>query len=154
MVLATPLLLQSGSVVFAIDSVSYGEIGSSSVSVFLPNFSQFPPSKPQADNLQGSLPDSFTHLKQLLEREGFEVRFQKPPQDGAYGLLDAKLKIVWIHPVVFDLGIAQPVLVHEAVHAAQACKGNGTVAPLNLDIEPPQQYPPIFFEISQLSSPY
>jgi hypothetical protein len=35
------------------------------------------------------------------------------------------------------LGIAQPTLVHEAVHAAQLCYGKTKVQALGLEIEPP-----------------
>lgn len=98
----------------------------------------------QADEAQVLLSEPFIQLQQHLERKGFEVRLQRPPLNGAYGLLEASSRTIWIHPVVFDLGIAQPVLVHEAVHAAQACAGNGTVAALNLGLDPPNNTRPFF----------
>jgi hypothetical protein len=37
---------------------------------------------------------------------------------------------------VFDLGIAEQTLIHEAVHAAQVCKGKGKLSLLGLEIDP------------------
>jgi hypothetical protein len=78
----------------------------------------------------------FQALKQQLEQAQFKVLLAPPPQRGAYGALNPKTRTIWIHPLSFDLGIAVPVLVHEAVHAAQTCKGRGNIAPLGLTLEP------------------
>ncbi len=78
----------------------------------------------------------FTNLQQQLTRLNFQVLIAPPPQRGAYGSLNPSSRTIWIHPLTFDLGIASPVLVHEAVHAVQTCKGNGQLAPLGLEIEP------------------
>lgn len=78
----------------------------------------------------------FTNLQQQLTELNFKVLIAPPPQQGAYGLLNARSRTIWIHPLTFDLGIASPVLVHEAVHAAQTCKGNGQLEALGLEIEP------------------
>ncbi len=86
---------------------------------------QVPPPDPQ-----------FVLLKRRLEAYQFKVLLAPPPQRGAYGLLNVKSRTIWIHPVSFDLAISAPVLVHEAVHAAQTCKGNGSLKPLGLDLEP------------------
>ncbi|WP_223343176.1 MULTISPECIES: hypothetical protein [unclassified Synechocystis] len=78
----------------------------------------------------------FTNLKQQLEAKKFRVLLSPPPQRGAYGLLNAQSRTIWIHPLTFELGIAVPVIVHEAVHAAQVCKGQGQLAPLGVTAEP------------------
>jgi hypothetical protein len=60
-------------------------------------------------------------LVQTLERSGFPVQWEQPPVWGTYGLLEVKERSIWINPVVFELGIARPTIVHEAVHAVQFC---------------------------------
>ena len=87
----------------------------------------------------------FNQLRQILENYGFEVRLELPPIQGAYGLLRHDSKTIWINPVVFDLGLAQPTLVHEAVHAAQSCAGEQNLQTLGLDIPPPKITKPFFF---------
>lgn len=79
---------------------------------------------------------SFEMLKKQLEQADFQVILDLPPQSGAYGLLKSDGKKIWINPVVFELGIAEQTLIHEAVHAAQVCKGKGKFALLGLDIDP------------------
>jgi hypothetical protein len=79
---------------------------------------------------------SFEMLKKQLEQANFQVILDLPPQRGAYGLLKSDSKKIWINPVVFELGIAEQTLIHEAVHAAQVCKGKGKFALLGLDIDP------------------
>lgn len=89
--------------------------------------------------LVGQVPiqeSSFEMLKKQLEQANFQVILELPPQRGAYGLLKADSKKIWINPVVFDLGIAEQTLVHEAVHAAQVCKGKGKLSLLGLEIDP------------------
>ncbi len=81
-------------------------------------------------------PPEFLELKNHLEKYGFEVIIELPPKRGAYGLLSVTDKKIWINPVVFDLQIANPTLVHESVHAAQLCAGKGKMQTLGLDIQP------------------
>ncbi|MDJ0795717.1 MAG: hypothetical protein QNJ51_02580 [Calothrix sp. MO_167.B12] len=81
-------------------------------------------------------PRQFLQLKNQLEKYGFEVIIKLPPRRGAYGLLQVANKKIWINPVVFDLHIANPTLVHESVHAAQLCAGKGKMKTLGLDIQP------------------
>ncbi|NEQ50904.1 MAG: hypothetical protein F6K11_12350 [Leptolyngbya sp. SIO3F4] len=79
----------------------------------------------------------FEQLQQTLEHHGFTVILDLPPQRGSYGLLQLSTRTIWINPVVFDLEIAVPTLVHEAVHAVQLCSGiDGNLAPLNLGLTP------------------
>ena len=101
----------------------------------------------------------FTRLKTQLEGYGFQVKiaippdFQLPNQQTdflrrrvrkPYGVMSAKSKSIWINPIVFELGNSNAVLVHEAVHAAQYCAGNGSIQTIGLDIEPIQQAQPFF----------
>lgn len=79
----------------------------------------------------------FYRLQETLEQYGFRVRLELPPEPGAYGLLNPSSQTIWINPVVFELGIARPTLVHEAVHAAQSCAGGNKLQILNLKITPP-----------------
>ncbi|MEO0948314.1 MAG: hypothetical protein AAFY11_09250, partial [Cyanobacteria bacterium J06641_5] len=44
---------------------------------------------------------------------------------------------IWINPVVFELGNAEAVLIHEAIHAAQLCAGRGELRALGLELPPP-----------------
>ncbi len=102
------------------------------ISVFL--ISQLPLADPQ-----------FHELKKQLERSGFQVIIEMPPKRGAYGLLEPSSKRIWINPVVFDLQIANPTLIHESVHAAQLCAGQGKMQALGLTIEPINYARPFFF---------
>ncbi len=93
--------------------------------------------------------EEFNRLEQLLINYNFVIRYELPPYENRrglkpYGLLDSKNKTIWINPVVFDLGNAKPTLIHEAVHASQTCAGNGSIALVNLAIEPPQITHPYF----------
>jgi hypothetical protein len=86
----------------------------------------------------------FDQLQQLLEQKGFEVRLEIPPGRGQYGALNLETRQIWINPVVFDLEIAIPTLVHEAVHAAQLCAGGDRLSLVALDVQPPAQARPFF----------
>ena len=102
---------------------------------------------------------NFAELKNKLQDYGFQVNIAIPPDTRLpkqqtdfqrrrlrkpYGLLNSADKAIWINPIVFELGIDNPVLIHEAVHAAQFCKGNGNLQALELDIEPIKQAQPYF----------
>lgn len=86
----------------------------------------------------------FLDLENRLEEAGFEVTFKLPPTRGAYGLLEEKSTTIWINPIVFELHIATQTLIHEAVHAAQVCKGKGKIRALGLDIQPINYARPFF----------
>lgn len=88
----------------------------------------------------------FLQLKNQLENYGFEVRLETSPVRGSYGLLQTESKKIWIDPLVFELGIAKPTLIHEAVHAAQYCAGKGKIQPLGLKISPPNIARPFFMQ--------
>jgi hypothetical protein len=100
----------------------------------------------------------FMDLKKQLESYGFQVKIAIPPelswsrQEGdlkpkfsrPYGLLHSQSKSIWINPITFELGISKAVLIHETIHAAQYCAGNGNIQAINLDLEPIPQALPYF----------
>ena len=76
-----------------------------------------------------ALPAPASDLAQLqrsLLRHGFTIDVQQPPGQ-AYGRFIPAERRLEISPLVRDLGISRPVLLHEAVHAAQSCP-NGTLS--------------------------
>ncbi len=81
----------------------------------------------------------FVAVQSALQRAGFAVKLTEPPQAGAYGLFRPATRTIWIHPVVFELGIAEQTIVHEATHAAQFCRGQGTLTALKLPYQAPAQ---------------
>ncbi|ELS02134.1 hypothetical protein Xen7305DRAFT_00018450 [Xenococcus sp. PCC 7305] len=100
-------------------------------------------------NLAYSNNSEFNRLEQILTGYGFIVKQEIPPKINnsglrPYGLMNSKTKTIWINPVVFELGNARSVLIHEAVHAAQTCAGKGQISLVNLDLEPPQFTRPYF----------
>lgn len=105
----------------------------------------------------------FTTLKNQLERLGFQVKIALPPLHNpqqkigynpalprAYGLLDSSKKIIWINPIVFDLQIATPTLIHESVHAAQVCAGEGKLTILGIETKPIDNARPFFLRYSDI----
>lgn len=93
----------------------------------------------------------FQILKKQLEAYKFQVVIQLEPKRGAYyGQLNVKKREIWINPIVFDLQIATPTLIHEAVHAAQVCKGKGQITTLDLDIEPLIYAQPFFMNYDDI----
>ena len=67
------------------------------------------------------IPANLAPLVDVLREVGYTVNFSNPPLVGAYGMTDARKKTIWLAPISVDMGIARQVLIHEAVHAAQAC---------------------------------
>ena len=75
------------------------------------------------------LPAPAADLEQLqrsLLRHGFTIDIRHPPGQ-AYGRFIPVEKRLEISPLVQELGITRPVLLHEAVHAAQSCP-DGTLS--------------------------
>jgi hypothetical protein len=91
-----------------------------------------------------SISIEFNELKKRLEDYNFVVKIESPPIRSTYGLLEVKTRTIWIEPLVFDLGIALPTLIHEATHAAQLCSGKGEIRALNLPFSPPNISRPFF----------
>ncbi|BAQ59870.1 hypothetical protein GM3708_276 [Geminocystis sp. NIES-3708] len=90
------------------------------------------------------LSPEFSELKQRLEKYNFTVKIESPSVRSTYGLLEIKTRTIYISPIVFDLGIALPTLIHEATHAAQLCGGKGEIRALNLPFSPPNVSRPFF----------
>ena len=67
-----------------------------------------------------AMADGLISLQQALLRHGFRIEVRQLP-GRAYGRFVPTQKLLEISPVVHELGIAQQVLLHEAVHAAQSC---------------------------------
>lgn len=78
-------------------------------------------------------------LVQSLDRFGFRIQIRQPSQAGLYGYFAPKQRLIVINPVVFELGIDEVTLVHEAVHAAQFCAGRTQLQLLGLPYDPPPQ---------------
>ena len=66
-------------------------------------------------------PADWLPLVKALQQAGYQVRFEKPPIQGAYGATNSRKKIIWVAPIAVDLGIGRQTLIHEAVHGAQGC---------------------------------
>ena len=65
-------------------------------------------------------------LYRALLRHGFTIEERQPPGN-AYGRFIPSERRLEISPLVRELGIARPVFLHEAVHAAQSCP-NGNLS--------------------------
>lgn len=114
------------------------------------DLSDSPSDSPSASldlDLYDEYPD-FERLLHVLEQANFVVKLELPPKRGNYGLFEIETRTIWINPVVFELGIAQHTLVHEAVHAAQLCGSHGEIGPLALGLEPPLVVQPYFMRYS------
>ena len=80
------------------------------------------------------LPEDLNSLRLSLSEAGYEVRIQKPPMEGAYGLVNKKSKTIWIAPIAKEMGVFRTTFIHESVHAAQACK-TGDFEPIGWNLE-------------------
>lgn len=84
-----------------------------------------------------SFPTDLLPLVQALEDVGYVVLFAQPPVAGAYGATNARQKKIWVAPISVDMGIVRQILIHEAVHAAQACP-TGTYEPIGWNVSLPR----------------
>ena len=98
---------------------------------------EFLEAKPVKENNSSSFPDNLVPLVNVLRDVGYQVYFSNPPIAGAYGATNARQKKVWVAPISVDMGIARQVLIHEAVHAAQACP-NGVYKPIGWNVSLPR----------------
>ncbi len=80
------------------------------------------------------LAEDLNSLRKSLFEAGYDVRIQKPPMEGAYGLVNIKKKTIWIAPIAKEMGIFRTTFIHESVHAAQACK-TGEFEPIGWNLE-------------------
>ena len=85
------------------------------------------------------LPAPAADLEQLqrsLLRHGFTIEVRQPPGQ-AYGRFIPVQRRLEISPLVQELGITRPVLLHEAVHAAQSCPhGSLTLIGVQRPVDP------------------
>ena len=85
------------------------------------------------------LPAPAADLEQLqrsLLHHGFRIDVRQPPGQ-AYGRFISAEKRLEISPLVQELGITRPVLLHEAVHAAQSCPhGSLTLIGVQRSVDP------------------
>ena len=85
------------------------------------------------------LPAPAADLEQLqrsLLHHGFRIDVRQPPGQ-AYGRFISAEKRLEISPLVQELGITRPVLLHEAVHAAQSCPhGSLTLIGVQRPVDP------------------
>ena len=79
-------------------------------------------------------PAELNPLLAALKRARYAVMLERPPQEGAYGLTDARRRRIWIAPISIELGIVRATLIHEAVHAAQGCP-KGRFKPIGWSVE-------------------
>ena len=83
-----------------------------------------------------AMADGLISLQQALLRHGFRIEVRQPPGK-AYGRFLSNQKLLEISPLVQELGITRPVLLHEAVHAAQSCpKGKLTLLGIKRKADP------------------
>ena len=86
---------------------------------------------------QPSMAADLHQLQLELIRQGFRLVYRHPPGTKAYGRFSAASKTLMISPLVQDLGIARPVFLHEAVHAAQSCpSGRLTLLGIQRNLDP------------------
>ena len=86
---------------------------------------------------QPSMAADLQQLQRELIRHGFRLEYRHPPGTKAYGRFSAASKTLMISPLVKDLGIARPVFLHEAVHAAQSCpSGRLTLLGIQRNLDP------------------
>ncbi len=95
--------------------------------------SQSVPTSPTDDPLAprplSALPADLQPLVRDLQARGFRVRIALPPVRQAYGLFQSQSRTLWLSPLSFELGIARPTFLHEAVHAVQSCP-TGSLTPI------------------------
>ena len=84
---------------------------------------------PLAPRPLSALPADLQPLVRDLQARGFRVRIALPPVRQAYGLFQSQSRTLWLSPLSFELGIARPTFLHEAVHAVQSCPA-GSLTPI------------------------
>jgi hypothetical protein len=76
-----------------------------------------------------ALPAELQPLARDLQAHGFTLHIALPPVRQAYGLFHPASRTLWLSPLSFELGIARPTFLHEAVHAVQSCP-SGRLTPI------------------------
>ena len=91
----------------------------------------------QSSIREKELDEDLQDLVKALRSIDYDVRFEKTPLPGKYGLTDAKNKTIWIAPITIEMGIFRKTLIHEAVHAVQSCpSGKFTPIGWKLSVSP------------------
>ena len=75
----------------------------------------------QSSIREKDLDQDLQDLVKALESIDYDVRFEKTPIAGKYGLTNAKNKTIWVAPITIEMGIFRKTLIHESVHAVQSC---------------------------------
>ena len=83
----------------------------------------------QSSVREKDLDQDLQELVSALRSIDYDIRFEKTPIPGKYGLTNAKKKTIWVAPITIEMGIFRKTLVHEAVHAVQSCS-SGRFVPI------------------------
>ena len=75
----------------------------------------------QSSVREKDLDQDLQELVRALRSIDYDIRFEKTPIPGKYGLTNAKKKTIWVAPITIEMGIFRKTLIHEAVHAVQSC---------------------------------
>ena len=87
----------------------------------------------QSSVREKDLDQDLQELVRALRSIDYDVRFEKTPIPGKYGLTNAKKKTIWVAPITIEMGIFRKTLIHEAVHAVQSCK-TGKFIPIGWEL--------------------
>ena len=87
----------------------------------------------QSSVREKDLDQDLQELVRALRSIDYDVRFEKTPIPGKYGLTNAKKKTIWVAPITIEMGIFRKTLIHEAVHAVQSCK-TGKLIPIGWEL--------------------
>ena len=87
----------------------------------------------QSSIREKKLDQDLQDLVKALRSINYNVRFEKTPITGKYGLTDAKNKTIWVAPITIEMGIFRKTLIHEAVHAVQSCQ-SGKFMPIGWEL--------------------
>ena len=87
----------------------------------------------QSSVREKDLDQELQELVRALRSIDYDVRFEKTPIPGKYGLTNAKSKTIWVAPITIEMGIFKKTLIHEAVHAVQSCR-SGKFTPIGWEL--------------------
>ena len=87
----------------------------------------------QSGIVEKELDRDLQDLVRALRSIDYDVRFEKTPIPGKYGLTNAKSKTIWVAPITIEMGIFRKTLIHESVHAVQSCQ-SGKFVPIGWEL--------------------
>ena len=87
----------------------------------------------QSSIREQDLDEDLQDLVKGLRSIDYDVRFEKTPIAGKYGLTNAKSKTIWVAPITIEMGIFRKTLIHESVHAVQSCP-TGKMVPIGWEL--------------------